>query len=147
MDVDGSKIVGHLEELEQAAKSNIYARVWVVQMEKEVVNDNQLTRKLLDAVKDLDKSLKKAGNYWRVKGGGDGEGAWFGGSGRSGDGEAFGTWSENSPEKFSGGDAGGRNLFGTWSENSPEKFSGGGGGGDRNPAGGGCRENWERREK
>ncbi|GJV52412.1 hypothetical protein Tco_1448153 [Tanacetum coccineum] len=40
-------------------------------------------------------------------------GAWFGGSGRSSDGEAFGTWSENSPEKFSGG----------------------GGGGDRNPAG------------
>ncbi|GJW44603.1 hypothetical protein Tco_0073402 [Tanacetum coccineum] len=31
----------------------------------------------------------------RVRGG-----AWFGGSGRSGDGEAFGTWSENSPKKF-----------------------------------------------
>ncbi|GJV88293.1 hypothetical protein Tco_1532231 [Tanacetum coccineum] len=30
-------------------------------------------------------------------------GAWWWGSGRSGDGEAFGTWSENSPKKFSGG--------------------------------------------
>ncbi|GKE14054.1 reverse transcriptase domain-containing protein [Tanacetum coccineum] len=55
----------------------------------------------------------------RVRGG-----AWFGGSGRSGDREAFGTWSENSPEKFFCGGDGGRNL-----------------------AGGDYRENWERREK
>ncbi|GKB89077.1 hypothetical protein Tco_0961349 [Tanacetum coccineum] len=64
---------------------------------------------------------QRGGGEWvvvmeRVRGGG-----WFGGSGRSGDKEAFGTWSENSPKKFSGG--------------------GGGGGGCRNPAGGGCREN------
>nr|GEW29157.1 hypothetical protein [Tanacetum cinerariifolium] len=59
MDVDGSKMVGHLEELEQAAKSKIYARMWVVQMEREVINNNLISRKLLDVVKDLDKSLKK----------------------------------------------------------------------------------------
>ncbi|GKF23849.1 hypothetical protein Tco_0076171, partial [Tanacetum coccineum] len=60
-----------------------------------------------------------------VVGGGDGDGAWTSGSSRSGDGEAFGTWSENSSKKFSGGS----------------------GRGGQNPAGGGCRENWERREK
>ncbi|GJY91687.1 hypothetical protein Tco_0507469, partial [Tanacetum coccineum] len=38
-----------------------------------------------------------------VAGGGDGDGAWTSGSSRSGDGEAFGTWSENSQKKFSGG--------------------------------------------
>nr|GEV71596.1 hypothetical protein [Tanacetum cinerariifolium]GEX53285.1 hypothetical protein [Tanacetum cinerariifolium] len=58
MNVDGSEMDGHLEELEQAAKSKIYARMWVVQMESEVTNDNQIVRKLLDVVKDLDKSLK-----------------------------------------------------------------------------------------
>ncbi|GJS92490.1 hypothetical protein Tco_0799458 [Tanacetum coccineum] len=64
MDVDGSETAGQLEELEQAAKSKIYARMWVLQMEMEVANDNQIARKLLDVVKDVDKSLKKkAGNY------------------------------------------------------------------------------------
>ncbi|GJV57679.1 hypothetical protein Tco_1458684 [Tanacetum coccineum] len=52
-------------------------------------------------------------------GGWCGGGAWCWGSDRSVDGEAFGTWSENSPEKFSGGSDGG---------------------GGRNPAGGGCRK-------
>ncbi|GKD47896.1 hypothetical protein Tco_1276872 [Tanacetum coccineum] len=59
MDVDGSETAGQLEELEQAAKSKIYARMWVLQMEMEVANDNQIARKLLDVVKDVDKSLKK----------------------------------------------------------------------------------------
>ncbi|GJZ54697.1 hypothetical protein Tco_0609582 [Tanacetum coccineum] len=59
MDVDGSETVGHLEELEQAVKSKTYARMWVVQMEREVTNDNPIAQKLLDVVKDLDKSLKK----------------------------------------------------------------------------------------
>nr|GEX04668.1 hypothetical protein [Tanacetum cinerariifolium] len=49
----------HLQELEQAAKSKNYALMWVVKMEREVANDNQITRKLLDVVKDVDKSLKK----------------------------------------------------------------------------------------
>ncbi|GJU38561.1 hypothetical protein Tco_1191518 [Tanacetum coccineum] len=56
MDLEGSKTGGHLQELEQAAKSKTYALMWVVQMEKEVVNDNQIARKLLDVVKDVDKS-------------------------------------------------------------------------------------------
>ncbi|GKG27966.1 hypothetical protein Tco_0406293, partial [Tanacetum coccineum] len=65
---------------------------------------------------------------WGQRGGGGSEwvvvmerargGVWWWVSGRSGDGEAFGTWSE--------------------------KFSGDGGGG-RNPAGGGYQKNWERR--
>ncbi|GJY33376.1 hypothetical protein Tco_0417845 [Tanacetum coccineum] len=49
----------HLQELEQVANSKIYAHVWVVQMDKEVRNDNDIARKLLDVVKDLDKSLAK----------------------------------------------------------------------------------------
>ncbi|GJR59315.1 hypothetical protein Tco_1501477 [Tanacetum coccineum] len=46
-------------------------------------------------------------------GGWCGGGAWWWGSDRSVDGEAFGTWSENSPEKFSG-------------DGWPEKMAGGG---------------------
>ncbi|GKE30034.1 hypothetical protein Tco_1445418 [Tanacetum coccineum] len=49
----------HLQELEQAAKSKNYALMWVVQMERKVANDNQIARKLLDVVKDVDKNLKK----------------------------------------------------------------------------------------
>ncbi|GKC11624.1 hypothetical protein Tco_1008406 [Tanacetum coccineum] len=49
----------HLQELEQAANSKIYAHMWVVQMDREVRNDNNIARKLLDVVKDLDKSLAK----------------------------------------------------------------------------------------
>ncbi|GJR93551.1 hypothetical protein Tco_0265725 [Tanacetum coccineum] len=58
-DLERSKIGGHLQELEQASKSKNYALMWVVQMEREVANDNQIARKLLDVVKDIDKSLKK----------------------------------------------------------------------------------------
>ncbi|GJR13024.1 hypothetical protein Tco_0795676 [Tanacetum coccineum] len=58
-DLELSKTCGHLQELEQAAKSKNYVLMWVVQMKKEVANDNQITRKLLDVVKDVDKSLKK----------------------------------------------------------------------------------------
>ncbi|GKE07268.1 R3H domain-containing protein 1-like protein [Tanacetum coccineum] len=58
-DLERSKIGGHLQELEQAAKSKNYALMWVVQMEREVANDNQIARKLLDVVKDVNKSLKK----------------------------------------------------------------------------------------
>ncbi|GJS23540.1 hypothetical protein Tco_0452172 [Tanacetum coccineum] len=61
MDLEGLETGGHLQELEQAAKSKTYALMWVVQMEREVANDNQITRKLLDVVKDVDKSLKKGG--------------------------------------------------------------------------------------
>ncbi|GJX90987.1 putative ribonuclease H-like domain-containing protein [Tanacetum coccineum] len=57
MDVDGLATVANLEELEQAAKSKIYAHMWVVQMEREVANDNQIARKLLDVVKDVDKRI------------------------------------------------------------------------------------------
>ncbi|GJU05838.1 hypothetical protein Tco_1122268 [Tanacetum coccineum] len=64
MDLEGSETGGHLGELEQAVKSKNYALIWVVQMEREVANENQIARKLLDVVKDVDKSLKKkAGNY------------------------------------------------------------------------------------
>ncbi|GJW20412.1 hypothetical protein Tco_0031034 [Tanacetum coccineum] len=49
----------HLQELEQAANSKIYAHMWVVQMDMEVRTDNEITRKLLDVVKDLDKTLAK----------------------------------------------------------------------------------------
>ncbi|GJX38149.1 hypothetical protein Tco_0251452 [Tanacetum coccineum] len=58
-DLERSKIGGHLQELEQAAKSKNYALMWVVQMEREVTNDNQIARKLLNVVKDVNKSLKK----------------------------------------------------------------------------------------
>ncbi|GJW75893.1 hypothetical protein Tco_0135263 [Tanacetum coccineum] len=58
-DLERSKTGGHLQELEQAAKSKNYALMWVVQMEREVANDNQIAQKLLDVVKDIDKSLKK----------------------------------------------------------------------------------------
>ncbi|GKC91222.1 hypothetical protein Tco_1151871 [Tanacetum coccineum] len=58
-DIERSKTGGHLQELEQAAKSKKYALMWVVQMERKVANDNQIARKLLDVVKDVDKSLKK----------------------------------------------------------------------------------------
>ncbi|GJX68787.1 hypothetical protein Tco_0304514 [Tanacetum coccineum] len=58
-DLERSKTSGHLQELEQAVKSKNYALMWVVQMEREVVNDNQIARKLLDVVKDVNKSLKK----------------------------------------------------------------------------------------
>nr|GFA90856.1 hypothetical protein [Tanacetum cinerariifolium] len=58
-DFERSKTGGHLQELEQAAKSKNYALMWVVQMEREVANDNQISQKLLDVVKDVDKSLKK----------------------------------------------------------------------------------------
>ncbi|GJW30925.1 RNA-directed DNA polymerase, eukaryota [Tanacetum coccineum] len=58
-DLERSKTGGHLQELEQAVKSKNYALMWVVQMEREVANDNQIARKLLDVVKDIDKSLKK----------------------------------------------------------------------------------------
>ncbi|GJS86780.1 hypothetical protein Tco_0769416 [Tanacetum coccineum] len=58
-DLKRSKTGGHLQELEQAAKSKIYALMWVVQMEREVANDNKIAQKLLDVVKDVDKSLKK----------------------------------------------------------------------------------------
>ncbi|GJS40332.1 hypothetical protein Tco_0565375 [Tanacetum coccineum] len=58
-DLERSETGGHLQELEQAAKSKNYALMWVVQMEREVANDNQIARKLLDVVKDVDKSLKK----------------------------------------------------------------------------------------
>ncbi|GKB82292.1 hypothetical protein Tco_0949187 [Tanacetum coccineum] len=61
MDLEGSEMGVHLQELEQSAKSKTYALMWVVQMEREVVNDNQIARKLLDVVKDVDKSLKKGG--------------------------------------------------------------------------------------
>ncbi|GJT29550.1 hypothetical protein Tco_1015551 [Tanacetum coccineum] len=61
MDLERSEIGGHLQELEQAAKSKNYALMWVVQMEREVANNNQIAQKLLDVVKDVDKSLKK----WR----------------------------------------------------------------------------------
>ncbi|GJR98074.1 hypothetical protein Tco_0270248 [Tanacetum coccineum] len=60
-DLEGSEKGGHLQELEQAAKSKNYALMWVVQMEREVANDNQITQKLLDVVKDVDKNLKKGG--------------------------------------------------------------------------------------
>ncbi|GJV34378.1 hypothetical protein Tco_1394778 [Tanacetum coccineum] len=59
IDLERSKIGGHLQELEQAAKSKNYALMWVLKMEREVANDNQIARKLLDVVKDVDKSLKK----------------------------------------------------------------------------------------
>ncbi|GJW21858.1 hypothetical protein Tco_0032480 [Tanacetum coccineum] len=59
MDLEGSEMGGHLQELEQAAKSKIYALVWVFQIEREVANDNQIARKLLDVVKYVDKSFKK----------------------------------------------------------------------------------------
>ncbi|GJS91934.1 hypothetical protein Tco_0774570 [Tanacetum coccineum] len=59
MDLQGSETGGHLQELEQAAKSKTYALMWVVQMEREAVNDNQIAQKLLDVVKDVYKSLKK----------------------------------------------------------------------------------------
>ncbi|GKC76134.1 hypothetical protein Tco_1126908 [Tanacetum coccineum] len=59
IDLERSETGGHLQELEQAAKSKNYALMWVVQMEREVANDNQIARKLLDVVKDVDKSLKK----------------------------------------------------------------------------------------
>ncbi|GKC17215.1 hypothetical protein Tco_1013997 [Tanacetum coccineum] len=59
MDLEGSETGGHLGELEQAVKSKNYALIWVVQMEREVANENQIARKLLDVVKDVDKSLKK----------------------------------------------------------------------------------------
>ncbi|GJY15761.1 hypothetical protein Tco_0386183 [Tanacetum coccineum] len=42
MDLEGSETDGHLQELEQAAKSKNYALMWVVQMEREVANDNQI---------------------------------------------------------------------------------------------------------
>ncbi|GJV47149.1 hypothetical protein Tco_1437361 [Tanacetum coccineum] len=45
-DLERSKTGGHLQELEQAAKSKTYALMWVVQMEREVANDNQIARKL-----------------------------------------------------------------------------------------------------
>ncbi|GJV09489.1 DNA replication licensing factor MCM7 [Tanacetum coccineum] len=57
IDLEGSKTGGHLQELE-AAKSKNYALKWVVQMEREVVNDNQIVRKLLDVVKYVDKSKR-----------------------------------------------------------------------------------------
>ncbi|GKD72281.1 hypothetical protein Tco_1330563 [Tanacetum coccineum] len=60
-DLQCSQTGGHLQELEQAAKSKNYALMWVVQMEREAANDNQIARKLLDVVKDVDKSLKKGG--------------------------------------------------------------------------------------
>nr|GEY68618.1 hypothetical protein [Tanacetum cinerariifolium] len=44
MDVDGSKMVGHLEKLEQAVKSKIYARMWVVQMEMEIMPPRMRTQ-------------------------------------------------------------------------------------------------------
>ncbi|GKD61731.1 hypothetical protein Tco_1299240 [Tanacetum coccineum] len=59
IDLERSETGGHLQELEQAAKSKIYALMWVVQMERKVANDNQIAQKLLDVVKDIDKSLKK----------------------------------------------------------------------------------------
>ncbi|GJX38321.1 hypothetical protein Tco_0251624 [Tanacetum coccineum] len=59
IDLERSQTSGHLQELEQAAKSKNYALMWVVQMKREVANDNQIARKLLDIVKDVDKSLKK----------------------------------------------------------------------------------------
>ncbi|GKE58614.1 hypothetical protein Tco_1497799 [Tanacetum coccineum] len=58
-DLERSEKGGHLQELELAAKSKNYALMWVVQMEREVVSDNQIVRKLLDVVKEVDKSLKK----------------------------------------------------------------------------------------
>ncbi|GKF00292.1 hypothetical protein Tco_0023642, partial [Tanacetum coccineum] len=66
MDLEGSKTGGHLQELEQAAKSKTYALMWVVQIEREVANDSQIAQKLLDVVKDVDKSLKK-GEELQVK--------------------------------------------------------------------------------
>ncbi|GJX92625.1 hypothetical protein Tco_0347211 [Tanacetum coccineum] len=59
MDLEGLETGGHLQELEQAIKSKTYALMWVVQIEREVANDNQIARKLLDVVKDVDKCLKK----------------------------------------------------------------------------------------
>nr|GEV02580.1 hypothetical protein [Tanacetum cinerariifolium] len=61
MDLEGSETGSHLQKLEQAAKSKTYALIWVVQMEREVENDNQIARKLVDVVKDVDKNLKKDG--------------------------------------------------------------------------------------
>ncbi|GKC39394.1 hypothetical protein Tco_1051778 [Tanacetum coccineum] len=58
-DFERSKTDGHLQELEQAVKSKNYALMWVMQMEREVANDNQIARKLLDVVKEVDISLKK----------------------------------------------------------------------------------------
>ncbi|GJV43208.1 hypothetical protein Tco_1427744 [Tanacetum coccineum] len=51
-DLERSKPGGHLQELEQATKSKNYALMWVVKMEREVANDNQIARKLLDVVKE-----------------------------------------------------------------------------------------------
>ncbi|GJY99697.1 hypothetical protein Tco_0517127 [Tanacetum coccineum] len=61
IDLERSETGGHLQELEQAAKSKNYALMWVVQMEREVANNNQIAQKLLDVIKDVDTSLKK----WR----------------------------------------------------------------------------------
>ncbi|GKD45011.1 hypothetical protein Tco_1269656 [Tanacetum coccineum] len=58
-DLERSKIGGHLQALEQAAKSKNYALMWVMQMEREVANDNQIAQKLLGVVKNVEKSLKK----------------------------------------------------------------------------------------
>ncbi|GKE49314.1 hypothetical protein Tco_1480572, partial [Tanacetum coccineum] len=54
-DLERSETCGNLQELEQAVKSKIYSIMWVVQMEREVANDNQIARRLLDVVKDVDK--------------------------------------------------------------------------------------------
>ncbi|GJX16912.1 hypothetical protein Tco_0217744 [Tanacetum coccineum] len=59
MDLGCPEMVGNLQELEQAAKSKIFALMWVVQMEREGANDNQIAQKLLDVMNDVDKSLKK----------------------------------------------------------------------------------------
>ncbi|GKD25413.1 hypothetical protein Tco_1231627 [Tanacetum coccineum] len=54
-DLERLETGGHLQELEQASKSKNYALMWVVQMERGVANDNQIARKLLEVVKDVDK--------------------------------------------------------------------------------------------
>ncbi|GJW97006.1 hypothetical protein Tco_0178814 [Tanacetum coccineum] len=43
----------------ETSKMDLEGPEKVVQMEKKVGNDNQIARKLLDVVKDVDKSLKK----------------------------------------------------------------------------------------
>ncbi|GKA81162.1 hypothetical protein Tco_0787854 [Tanacetum coccineum] len=47
-DLERSETCGHLQELEQAAKSKNYALMWAVQMKREMANDNQIAQKLLE---------------------------------------------------------------------------------------------------
>ncbi|GJS72137.1 hypothetical protein Tco_0704978 [Tanacetum coccineum] len=69
MDVDGSKTGGLLEELEQAAKSKIYACMWVVQMKREGIIDELKVKKDMRAWKDVtffrEVEHREMGMRWR----------------------------------------------------------------------------------